>query len=120
VVSFGAGPIQGISDVCFNDLVVSADGETPVVIAKIQNTLYTDATIQIVDGGPTKNDKTLRLYANGATTSIYLAHSNDTGEDELEDYNANVKGILAHIADLGNGWAVLEPISSNNPPFLIR
>jgi len=109
LVSFGDGQIKGISGVCFSDMLVN---NGPIM--NVQNTKYSDATVQIYQtNSPTVDDKLLILHANGAANNIILAGAGDNNSNGLQNYNCYVTDLMSYINNLGNGWIATSVTGSS-------
>ena len=86
----------------------------------ISNTVHSDATIEIVKGGPTKHDKTLRLRYSGFSQDILLQHPNDINENNTNDYSCSTVRLAGYIESLGNGWTVTDNTGADHPPETIE
>lgn len=121
LVGFGVGQCSSVSGVCFNNKLAQTGS-----VMSLQNTLYADATVAVVDGGPTGGDKTLRLYANGATTSIYLQDLIDVG-DGSPDYQGSTAKLIQYLKGVGYtngiaaaGWVVTNDVAVDNAPCYMQ
>jgi hypothetical protein len=140
------GPIQGIYGVSANELSISSTSLTgweavlstgsigklhgihtyPIKdthVFSLVNLKYSDATIEIVNGGPTGNDKTLTLYANGKTTNILLQHPSDLHDIQDNDFSCYIYKLINYISGIGysttldtEGWLVVNASITTDPP----
>lgn len=118
IVGFGVGKNKGVSGVCFNNLLA----QTGPFLA-LQNTKYADATVAVVDGGPTGGDKTLQLHANGVTIEILLQDENDY-KNGYNDYSAYISKLIQYLKGVNGyptevqaaGWVVTDDVSVDNAP----
>lgn len=117
LVGFGVGQNNSVSGVCFNNRLAQAG---PVF--KLRNLLYADATIAVVDGGPTGGDKILRLYANGSTIEIILQDEIDV-DNGSPDYQGSIGKLIQYLKGIGYtngikaaGWVVSDDVSTDDYP----
>lgn len=104
-VALCEGGIEGVVSVSANDLLIPSTPQAPGTVFTLQNVTYPDATAAIWrTDHPTKNDKVLRLKANGKTKDIVLAHYSDAERSDLYEYNVMISSLVAYINRLGDGW----------------
>ncbi len=103
------GDIEGVISVCANDLLISTGGATNGTVFTVQNVKHSDATVMI-------KSKWMTLYANGKTSSIYLANKDDYERNDLYDYNMSVSALVSYINRLGEGWQAYPTASTNSYP----
>lgn len=82
----------------------------------IKNTVHSDATVEIANGGPTSGDKILRLRYSGFSQDIYLQSPCDINENNSNDYSCSSVRLAAYIEELGNGWKITENTGADHPP----
>lgn len=116
-VIISEGEVQGIYGVTANELSLGGS------IFALKNVKYSDATVTIVNSGPTDNDKTMRLYANGKTTSIALQHPVDLHDNQDNDFSCYIYKLINYIEGIGyqttlknEGWIVVNPSITTDPP----
>lgn len=118
LVGFGVGQYNRVYGVCLNNKLCSTG---PVF--SLHNTKYSDATASIISGGPTPEDKTLRLYANGVTTDIYLQDEADYDNGSY-DYNCYIGKLIQYIKGVAGypktlveqGWVVTNDVPVDTAP----
>ena len=106
------GGIKGIQGLTASDLLIPGNGFNNDVVFTIQNIKYTDARAWI-------EEKTLYLYCNGNTKSIYLVNKDDfeSGEDvEFWEWQTSVSALIAYINRLHQGWQCFPIATTSKYP----
>ena len=104
------GGIEGIESVSANDLIIPTGNQTSNTVFTLQNLKYEDATVAL-------SGRTLTLYCNGKSRSIYLCVTSDMSSGNTYwEYQVNISSLISYINRLGEGWQAFPVAATNKYP----
>ena len=104
------GGIEGIESVSANDLIIPTGNQTSNTVFTLQNLKYKDATVVL-------SGRTLTLYCNGKSRSIYLCVTSDMSSGNTYwEYQVNISSLISYINRLGEGWQAFPVAATNKYP----
>lgn len=104
------GGVKGIQGLTANDLLVPGNGLNGNTVFTIQNVKYADARVW-------KEGKTLYLYCNGSSKSIYLCNKDDFTENvEYWEWQTSISALIAYINRLHQGWQCFPIATTSKYP----
>ena len=104
------GGIEGIVNVCANDLLIPTGGQASNTVFTISNQKYPEAAIGL-------HDRHLVLAINGSSHDIYLCNKDDvTGQESFFEWQLSVTALISYINRLGEGWQAFPCSTTNKMP----